>query len=68
MQKSGETGGKLAEMIKKAINDGKLTNDEYDRILMLADADAVIDPQEKRLLAQLQELLANKTVVRVANE
>jgi len=68
MQKSGETGGKLAEMIKKAINDGKLTNDEYDRILMLADADAVIDPQEKRLLAQLQEMLANKTVVRVANE
>ncbi|MCA1961867.1 MAG: hypothetical protein LDL33_13870 [Desulfomonile sp.] len=68
MQKSGETGGKLAEMIKKAISDGKLTNDEYDRILMLADADAVIDPQEKRLLAQLQEMLANKTVIRVASE
>ena len=35
---------------------------------MLADADAVIDPQEKRLLAQLQEMLANKTIVRVASE
>ena len=39
MQQSGETGGKLAEMIKKAIKDGKLTNAEYDQIMMLADAD-----------------------------
>jgi NADH dehydrogenase FAD-containing subunit len=68
MQQSGETGGKLAEMIKKAIKDGKLTNAEYDQIMMLADADQVIDAQEKRLLNQLQELLANKSVVRVAEE
>lgn len=62
---SGETGGKLAELIKKAIEDHKLTNTEYDQILMMADADGVIDSQERRLLAQLQEMLANKTVVRV---
>ena len=62
---SGETGGKLAEMIKKAIDDGKITNTEYDQILALADADGVIDAQEKRLLSQLQEMLSNKTVVRV---
>jgi tellurite resistance protein len=68
MQQSGETGGKLAEMIKKAIKDGKLTNAEYDQIMMLADADGVIDAQEKRLLNQLQELLANKSVVKVAEE
>lgn len=68
MQKASQAGSKLAEMIKKAIKDGKLTNDEYDRILMLADADQVIDPQEKKLLAQLQEMLANKTIVRVASE
>ena len=65
MPVSGETGAKLAAMIKKAIDDGKLTNTEYDQILMLADADGVIDAQEKRLLAQLQEMLSNKTVVRV---
>ncbi|MEW6140713.1 MAG: hypothetical protein AB1733_21025 [Thermodesulfobacteriota bacterium] len=65
MPVSGETGGRLAELIKKAIDDGKLTNSEYERILSLADADGVIDPQEKRLLAQLQEMLSNKTVVRV---
>jgi hypothetical protein len=68
MPVSGESGGRLAEMIKKAIADGKLTNAEYDQIMMLADADMVIDAQEKRMLTQLQELLANKTVVRVAGD
>ncbi len=62
---SGETGGKLAEMIKKVIDDGKLTNSEYEKILALADADGVIDRQEKKLLTQLQEMLADKSVVRV---
>jgi len=37
---SGETGGKLAAMIEKAIEDGKLTNSEYEQILSLAKADA----------------------------
>jgi hypothetical protein len=63
--KSGATGGKLAEMIKKAIDDGKITNSEYERILATADADFVIDAQEKKLLAQLQDMLADKTVIRV---
>ena len=62
---SGETGGKLAEMIKKAIEDGKLTNLEYDMILSEADADGVIDSQEKNLLRQLQELLSNGTIKKV---
>jgi hypothetical protein len=62
---SGESGGKLAEMIKKAIEDGKLTNSEYEQILALAEADGVIDRQEKRILTQLQEMLADKSVVRV---
>jgi len=65
MPVSGETGEKLAAMIKKAIHDGKLTNSEYDQILALADADGVIDAQERKLLSQLQEMLANKTLVRV---
>jgi tellurite resistance protein len=65
MPVSGESGGKLAAMIKKAIDDGKLSNTEYDQILALADADGVIDAQEKKMLAQLQEMLSNKTIVRV---
>jgi hypothetical protein len=63
--KSGATGAVLAEMIKKAIHDEKLTNSEYEKILALAEADHVIDPQEKKLLSQLQEMLSNKTIKRV---
>jgi tellurite resistance protein len=62
---SGQTGGKLAELIKRAIEDGKLTNSEYEQILAVAEADGTIDPQEKKLVTQLQEMLANKSVVRV---
>lgn len=65
MPVSGETGGKLAELIKKAIDDHKITNSEYERILALADADGVIDAQEKRMLAQLQEMLSSKIVERI---
>ena len=63
--KSGESGKKLADMIKKAIDDSELTNSEYDKILALADADLVIDSQEKALLGQLQDLLANGTIKKV---
>jgi polyhydroxyalkanoate synthesis regulator phasin len=65
MLRSGETGAKLSELIKKAIKDGKLTNSEYDDIMALAQADGIIDKQEQKLLSQLQEMLANRTVVRV---
>lgn len=65
MPKSGETGGQLAAMIKKAIDDGELTNTEYDQIMMVADQDGVVDSQEKNLLRQLQEMLSNGTVKRV---
>ena len=65
MERTGESGAKLAEMIKKAIEDGKLTNSEYDQIMMIADSDMKIDAQEKNLLRQLQEMLSNKTVIRV---
>jgi len=65
MPVSGDTGGKLAELIKKAIDDHRLTNTEYERILALADADGIIDRQEKRLLAQLQDMLSDGTIKRV---
>jgi len=65
MTVSGETGGKLAEFIKKAIDDHQLTNSEYERILSLADADGVIDRQERRLLAQLHDMLADGSIKRV---
>lgn len=68
MQQSGESGGRLSVIIKKAIRDGQLTNSEYDEIMAIADSDKVIDKQEKNLLTQLQEMLSNRTIVRVPDE
>lgn len=62
---SGETGGKLSELIKKAISDCELTQAEHNEILALASEDDVIDAQERALLAQLQDLIANGTVTKV---
>jgi len=63
--KSGKSGQKLADRIKKAIADLELTETEYQEILDVAHADGVIDAQEQKLLANLQEMLANGTVKRV---
>ena len=56
---------KLSEAIKKAIDDHQITNAEYEAILAIADEDGVIDPQERRLLAELQDMIAEKSVKRV---
>ncbi|MBL7179453.1 MAG: hypothetical protein ABIK98_15250 [Pseudomonadota bacterium] len=63
--KTGDTGEKLAEMIKKAIRDCELTTSEYNQILSVANEDGVIDSQERNLLSQLQSLVANGTIKRV---
>ncbi len=56
----------LATAIKKAIADCEITPKEYDEILAIANADKFIDDQEQALLGQLQQLIANGTVKRVA--
>jgi len=53
---------KLRTMIEKAIEDHRLTRDEYDMILHLATEDGIVDRQEQTLLEQLQDMLENKTV------
>jgi len=65
MHKPSESAAKLMEMIKKAMDDGQISSLEYDKILMIADEDGHIDNQEKALLAELQEMIANGTVKRV---
>ena len=65
MRMPGETGKKLADLIHQAIEDHQLTSTEYERILALADADAVIDPQERLLLAELQDMISDGSVKRV---
>jgi len=65
MHKPSKSAEKLNVMLKKAIEDGQLTSTEYDQIMMIVDEDGIIDPQEKKLLAELQDMLSNGTIKRV---
>ena len=63
---TGNTGVDLAAAIKKAIRDCEISTKEYDEILAVANADEHIDAAEQNLLSQLQSLVANGTIKRVA--
>jgi len=62
MKTASQSAIKLHEMIVAAIADEKLTPDEREQIMMLADEDGVIDEQEQALLNQLQEMIQNGSV------
>lgn len=62
---SGESGAKLSEMIKKAIQDLEVTDTEFDQIMAVANEDGHIDSQEQALLSQLHSMLANGTIKKV---
>lgn len=64
--KPSASGAELAEMIKKAIFDLEICNSDYDKIMKIVHADQHLDAQEKNLLKQLQDMLANGTIKRVA--
>jgi len=68
MEKLSESALKLREMINKAIEDHILTREEYDAIIFLATEDGVIDPHEQALLAQLQEMIEDRSVRMVARK
>ncbi len=61
-----ESGKKLEALILKAIEDHKITREEYDMIIHKATEDGMIDSHEKVLLAQLQDMIENKMVKLVA--
>lgn len=61
-----ENGKRLHDLILKAIEDHKITRDEYDSIIHMATEDGVIDSHEKVLLAQLHDMIEDKTVKMVA--
>lgn len=62
LTKSGE---KLADVIKKAIDDHVITNAEYEEIIELANKDGIIDSHERVLMQELKNMIADKTVKRV---
>ncbi len=62
-----KSADKLRHMIEKAIEDHKITRDEYDQIIHLATEDGHIDSQEQALLSVLQDMIENKLVKFVAS-
>ena len=62
-----KSADKLRHMIEKAIDDHKITRDEYDQIIHLATEDGHIDSQEQALLSVLQDMIATKLVKFVAS-
>ena len=58
-----KSGQKLADVIKKAIEDSVITMDEYEEIMSIASQDSHIDRHERALLKQLNALIAEKIVV-----
>ncbi len=60
------SASKLRVLIEKAIEDHKITHQEYDQIIHIATEDSHIDAQEKALLATLHEMIESKMVIRTA--
>jgi len=59
------SGVKLAEAIKKAIDDHVVTNAEYEEIYSIADEDGRLDSHELLLLREFKDMIADKTIKRV---
>lgn len=62
-----KSADKLRHMIEKAIDDHKITRDEYDQIIHLATEDGHIDSQEQALLSVLQDMIETNLVKFVAS-
>lgn len=56
MEPSKEAG-KLREIIEKAMEDGVITRDEFDKIIFTATSDGHIDDEEKALLTEMQTMI-----------
>jgi len=56
-------GARLAEVIKKAIEDSVITMAEYEEIMSVAGEDGVIDTHEEALLKELNSLIQDQIVV-----
>jgi hypothetical protein len=60
-----KSGQKLAEVMKKAIDDHVITSVEYEEILNTAYEDGMLDHNEKILLKEFKNLIAEKIIKRV---
>jgi len=60
--KFSRSGEQLKNAINKAIEDQTITPEEYEDIIHISYEDGDIDPQERTLIAQLQDMVENKEI------
>lgn len=60
--KVSENAKKLRHLIEKALEDHMITKAEYEQIIHAALDDAHIDPQERALIRELQDMIAHKEI------
>ena len=62
-----KSADQLRNMIEKAIEDHKITREEYEQIIQMATEDGHIDSQEQALLSVLRGMIETKMVKFVAS-
>ncbi len=60
--KVSESAKRVRAMIEKAIEDHQITRAEYEMIIHYVLEDAQVDPQERVLIRELQDMIDNKEV------
>jgi len=60
--KISESASRVRAMIEKAIEDQQITKAEYEEIIHLVLEDAHVDPQERALIKELQDMIDHRDV------
>ena len=60
-----QSGHRLLEKVKSAMDDLEITTTEYREIMDQAHKDGHIDPQERAILAQFNQMISDGTIKRV---
>ncbi len=60
--KVSDNAKKLRLLIDKAMEDHKISREEYENIIHLALEDANVDIQERALIRELQDMIDNRQI------
>lgn len=60
--KLSKSAKNLRKVIEKAMEDHEISKEEYDMIIHQATEDGQIDQQERALLRELQDMIADRNI------
>lgn len=60
-----QSGRRLLERVKSAMEDLEITTSEYREIIEMAHEDGRVDAQERAVLAQFNQMISDGTIKRV---